>query len=188
MRTIKVSALNSKKENCFLLLLVVLILIISYALIRITAKKNVEQKILENQISAYEDLSNVNNSFYSDLKNSLVDIEALRDILGEFPDVQTLEQEEISPFLKDKLWENRGSVLWKKIEEEGKLSYLGLSQDIHTLGNFLLEVDEANVSESKIYFLEKALLEEQVEESLHHRNEEWKEVLAYTGKEERKKF
>lgn len=188
MRSLKIAALNSKKENSFLLLFVLLILSLSYVLIRMTAKKNIEQVLGENQISAYEDLSNVNNSFYTDLKNSLLDIEALKELMSDFPSIQSLEEEEISPFVKDKLWENRGSVLWKKLEEAGEVFYLGRSQDLKSLGNFLLDIEETNIAESKIYFSDEALSVEALEESIHHLEHEWKEVVAYTGKEERKKF
>ncbi|EHO18975.1 hypothetical protein HMPREF9466_01973 [Fusobacterium necrophorum subsp. funduliforme 1_1_36S] len=104
------------------------------------------------QISAYRELSNVNNSFYTELTNSLLEIEALTEAEGEIPEIAVLEEEEISPYLKDDLWEERGALTWQKLEVKGKVYYLGISKQVNIVGNYLIEFNREEMDKSIIYY------------------------------------
>src|SRR3712207_9495711 len=67
INSIKIQPLSSKKENLFLSLVVMVIVVIAYFLIQLTSKKDIGQTLTATQISAYKELSNVNNSFYTKL-------------------------------------------------------------------------------------------------------------------------
>lgn len=167
---------------------VIAILIFAYSLVRLTTKKEENVALTAYQISAYEDLSNVDNSFYSDLSNALVDIEMLTAEEGKLPEIQTLEEEGISPFVKDQLWENRGALEWQLLKKNGKAYYLGISKNVNVVGNFLIALQEEEIAGSKIYFNQEQDDGRSLPHTLDSLEEHWKEILAYTGKEERKKF
>lgn len=187
MKIVKIQPLSSKKENIFLLGVVILILVVSYTLIQSTKKVLQTQKISAYQISAYEDLSNINNSFYTDIMNSLIDIQFIFEETGEIPKIEDLENGDLSPYVRDDLWKNRGKVQWKKISFQEKKGYLGISNDLEKVGNFLIIFSE-NIDDSKVYFSNEEITINNLMHTLTHLSEYWKEILPYTGKEERKKF
>lgn len=188
MKSVSIQPLSSRKENIFLLTIIAVILVIAYTLIQMTAKPDEGQEVLDYQISAYKDLSNVENSFYTDLTNSLIDIQAIYEEEGKIPEIHTLEEERISPFVRDSIWENRGSLEWRLLKKDGKSYYLGISKNVNVVGNFLLAFDESNMDKSKIYFNQEQDDGRSLPHSIAHIKEHWKEVLPYTGQEERKKF
>lgn len=188
MKTTSIQPLSSRKENFFLLAIVAIIILIAYTLIQATSNREKEQEILDYQISAYKGLSNIENSFYTDLTNSLIDVQMLYEEEGKIPEIRSLEEEKISPFVRDSIWENRGALEWILLEGHGKTYYLGISRDVHIVGNFLVEFDQKNMDKSKIYFNKLPDNGGNLSESIFHIQENWKEVLPYTGKEERKKF
>ncbi|KXA16149.1 hypothetical protein HMPREF3206_00500 [Fusobacterium equinum] len=188
IKTIKIHPLSSKKENLFLSLIVIIILCLAYVLVQLTAKKNIGQVITTTQISAYKDLSNVNNSFYTELTNSLVEIESIQEEKGKIPDISKLEEEEISPYLKDDLWEERGALDWQKIEIKGKVYYLGISKQVNLVGNYLIELNLEDIDKSIIYYNDEQDDGRSLPNTISHLEEHWKEIVPYTGTEEREKF
>lgn len=164
------------------------IVFIAYSLIQLTTNQEEKQEIFEYQMSAYEDLSNVNNSFYSDLTNALMDIQALYETEGKIPEIHSLEEEGISPFVRDSLWENRGALEWRILKKGKHSYYLGISKNVNLVGNFLIELQEDELDKSKIYFNQEQDDGRSLPHSISHIHEHWKEILPYTGEEERKKF
>lgn len=154
----------------------------------IDCKKNIGQVITTTQISAYKDLSNVNNSFYTELTNSLVEIESIQEEKGKIPDISKLEEEEISPYLKDDLWEERGALDWQKIEIKGKVYYLGISKQVNLVGNYLIELNLEDIDKSIIYYNDEQDDGRSLPNTISHLEEHWKEIVPYTGTEEREKF
>ncbi|AVQ17107.1 hypothetical protein FSBG_00494 [Fusobacterium gonidiaformans 3-1-5R] len=188
IKTIKIHPLSSKKENLFLSLIVIIILCLAYILVQLTSKKNIGQIITTTQISAYKDLSNVNNSFYTELTNSLVEIEAIKEEEGKIPDISKLEEEEISPYLKDDLWEERGALEWQKIEYKTGIYYLGISKQVNLVGNYLIEFNLEEMDKSVIYYNNEQDDGRSLPKTISHLEEHWKEIVPYTGTEEREKF
>lgn len=188
IKTIKIHPLSSKKENLFLSLIVIIILCLAYILVQLTSKKNIGQIITTTQISAYKDLSNVNNSFYTELTNSLVEIEAIKEEEGKIPDISKLEEEEISPYLKDDLWEERGALEWQKIEYKTGIYYLGISKQVNLVGNYLIEFNLEEMDKSVIYYNDEQDDGRSLPKTISHLEEHWKEIVPYTGTEEREKF
>ncbi|AVQ21200.1 MAG: hypothetical protein SPH94_00075 [Fusobacterium necrophorum] len=188
INSVKIHPLSSKKENLFLSLVVIAIVIIAYFLIQLTAKKDIGQTLTATQISAYRELSNVNNSFYTELTNSLLEIEALTEAEGEIPEIAVLEEEEISPYLKDDLWEERGALTWQKLEVKGKVYYLGISKQVNIVGNYLIEFNREEMDKSIIYYNDEQDDGRSLPKSISHLQEHWREIVPYTGAEERKKF
>lgn len=188
IKTIKIHPLSSKKENLFLSLIVIIILCLAYILVQLTSKKNIGQIITTTQISAYKDLSNVNNSFYTELTNSLVEIEAIKEEEGKIPDISKLEEEEISPYLKDDLWEERGALEWQKIEYKTGIYYLGISKQVNLVGNYLIEFNLEEMDKSVIYYNDEQDDGRSLPNTISHLEEHWKEIVPYTGTEEREKF
>lgn len=180
--------MSSKKENLFLSLIVIIILCLAYILVQLTSKKNIGQIITTTQISAYKDLSNVNNSFYTELTNSLVEIEAIKEEEGKIPDISKLEEEEISPYLKDDLWEERGALEWQKIEYKTGIYYLGISKQVNLVGNYLIEFNLEEMDKSVIYYNDEQDDGRSLPKTISHLEEHWKEIVPYTGTEEREKF
>lgn len=188
IKTIKIHPLSSKKENLFLSLIVIIILCLAYLLVQLTSKKNIGQIITTTQISAYKDLSNVNNSYYTELTNSLVEIEAIKEEEGKIPDIFKLEEEEISPYLKDDLWEERGALEWQKIEYKTGIYYLGISKQVNLVGNYLIEFNLEEMDKSVIYYNNEQDDGRSLPKTISHLEEHWKEIVPYTGTEEREKF
>lgn len=185
MKNVKIKPLSSKKETIWILLLVLIILGLSYVLINSTRKEIENQSIKNNQISAYNELSNINNSFYSDILNSLVEIELIYEENNEIPNIDVLEEEELSPFVKDNIWENRGSLKWSKGNLGKTIYYIGLSQDLKTVGNFLI-LFSSDIEKSRIFYNDEKLTNINI--TLENINSHWKEILPYTGKDERRKY
>lgn len=182
-----VKPLSSKKENLYLLLTFCILIILAAFLLKFRHREEYVQNIGKNEISAFSSLNNIEASIYSDIKNSLLEISLLKDELGDFPDINTLEKEEIPPYFKDQLWEQKGAIDWVSFKHENEIHYLGIS---HTqgIGSFLVVIDEKNSEKFDIFYTNEKIFKEDILRNFIQYESLFNKIVPYTGEEERKKF
>ena len=185
--TEKLKPASSKKENIYLGIAVVSLILIASMLIKLGKPKITEQKIESGQISSYTEFSNIEAGIYSDLTNFVSEIK-MKGKEEKLPTVKQLEDELIPPFTKDITWEERGKLTWDRIDREKMTYYVGLCENVMTSGNFIVTVDNENRENTKILFIKTHLHKDEVEFAIDENFPGWKEIVPYTGETERQKF
>ena len=185
--TEKLKPASSKKENIYLGIITVFLILNAFLLIRMRKPKMTEQKIESGQISSYTEFSNIEAGIYSDLTNFVSEIK-MKGKEEKLPTVKQLEDELIPPFTKDITWEERGKLTWDRIDREKMTYYVGLCENVMTSGNFIVTVDNENRENTKILFIKTHLHKDEVEFAIDENFPGWKEIVPYTGETERQKF
>ena len=185
--TEKLKPASSKKENIYLGIAVVSLILIASMLIKMRKPKMTEQKIESGQISSYTEFSNIEAGIYSDLTNFVSEIK-MKGKEEKLPTVKQLEDELIPPFTKDITWEERGKLTWDRIDRGKMTYYVGLCENVMTSGNFIVTVDNENRENTKILFIKTHLHKDEVEFAIDENFPGWKEIVPYTGETERQKF
>ena len=185
--TEKLKPASSKKENIYLGIMIVFLILNAFLLIKIRKPKMTEQKIESGQISSYTEFSNIEAGIYSDLTNFVSEIK-MKGKEEKLPTVKQLEDELIPPFTKDITWEERGKLTWDRIDREKMTYYVGLCENVMTSGNFIVTVDNENRENTKILFIKTHLHKDEVEFAIDENFPGWKEIVPYTGETERQKF
>ena len=185
--TEKLKPASSKKENIYLGIMIVFLILNAFLLIRMRKPKITEQKIESGQISSYTEFSNIEAGIYSDLTNFVSEIK-MKGKEEKLPTVKQLEDELIPPFTKDITWEERGKLTWDRIDREKMTYYVGLCENVMTSGNFIVTVDNENRENTKILFIKTHLHKDEVEFAIDENFPGWKEIVPYTGETERQKF
>lgn len=152
MKIKKIKPLENTKENRYVYISVMLILLLSISLIFLTNVKKTDKILSNNEISSFENFNSDENGLYSDLYNYSTELE-LNTKLSEFKNINELETENIYPFVKDDLWIKRGSIEWTKLENNNIVYYIGKSNDVH-IGNFILssKLSDDNVENNIMYY------------------------------------
>jgi len=185
--TEKLKPASSKKENIYLGIIIVFLILNAFLLIKMRKPKMTEQKIESGQISSYTEFSNIEAGIYSDLTNFVSKIK-MKGKEEKLPTVKQLEDELIPPFTKDITWEERGKLTWDRIDREKMTYYVGLCENVMTSGNFIVTVDNENRENTKILFIKTHLHKDEVEFAIDENFPGWKEIVPYTGETERQKF
>ena len=185
--TEKLKPASSKKENIYLGIMIVFLILNAFLLIKMRKPKMTEQKIESGQISSYTEFSNIEAGIYSDLTNFVSEIK-MKGKEEKLPTVKQLEDELIPPFTKDITWEERGKLTWDRIDREKMTYYVGLCENVMTSGNFIVTVDNENRENTKILFIKTHLHKDEVEFAIDENFPGWKEIVPYTGETERQKF
>ena len=185
--TEKLKPASSKKENIYLGIMIVFLILNAFLLIKMRKPKMTEQKIESGQISSYTEFSSIEAGIYSDLINFVSEIK-MKGKEEKLPTVKQLEDELIPPFTKDITWEERGKLTWDRIDREKMTYYVGLCENVMTSGNFIVTVDNENRENTKILFIKTHLHKDEVEFAIDENFPGWKEIVPYTGETERQKF
>ena len=185
--TEKLKPASSKKENIYLGIMIVFLILNAFLLIKMRKPKMTEQKIESGQISSYTEFSNIEAGIYSDLTNFVSEIK-MKGKEEKLPTVKQLEDELIPPFTKDITWEERGKLTWDRIDREKMTYYVGLCENVMTSGNFIVTVDNENRENTNILFIKTHLHKDEVEFAIDENFPGWKEIVPYTGETERQKF
>ena len=184
----KVKSLSSKKESFYLILTFIFLLLISTIILKLRVKPLVQQIIRENEISSYKSLNNIEIEIYSEILNSFVEIDMLKNENGVYPTILLLEKENIPPYYKDNSWKKKGSIEWKLIFHDDIPLYIGQSQNLDLIGNFLIEIDTNNLEKSKIYYFKEKINDKIFENNYESIKPKLKCIIPYTGKNEKQKI
>ena len=185
--TEKLKPSSSKKENIALSITVIVILLAAIFLIKMRKPQTVEQKIKSGEVSSYSDFSSIEAGIYADLTNFVSEIK-MKGNDEKLPTIKQLEDELIPPFTKDITWEERGKITWEKIDKNKKTYYVGLCENVMTSGNFIVMIDDKNRENIKILFIKTHLHKDEIEFAIDENFPGWKEIVPYTGENERQKF
>ena len=185
--TEKLKPSSSKKENIALSITVIVILLAAFFLIKMRKPQTVEQKIKSGEMSSYSDFSSIEAGIYADLTNFVSEIK-MKGNDEKLPTIKQLEDELIPPFTKDITWEERGKITWEKINKNKKTYYVGLCENVMTSGNFIVMIDDKNRENIKILFIKTHLHKDEIEFAIDENFPGWKEIVPYTGENERQKF
>ena len=185
--TEKLKPASAKKENIYLGITVIFLILTAFLLIKMRKPKVIEQKIESGQISSYTEFSSIEAGIYSDLINFVSEIK-MKGNEEKLPTVKQLEDELIPPFTKDITWEERGRITWERIDREKTTYYVGLCENVMTSGNFIVIVDNANRENIKILFIKTHLHKDEVEFAIDENFPGWQEIVPYTGENEKQKI
>jgi hypothetical protein len=148
-----------KKQNRILLVLIfyVILLVCSWLLPLFLNKKKKVKKLKKYQINAFSDLSEIEKSIFTDLYNSAFDIEIYHmNNTENWPDIQTLEINIISPFVRDAVWESRGHIEWRHFpagkEKVHNALYIGKSLDHRITGSFILFLEHFHSMDGAYFY------------------------------------
>ena len=166
---------------------VIVILLAAFFIIKMRKPQTVEQKIKSGEVSSYSDFSSIEAGIYADLTNFVSEIK-MKGNDEKLPTIKQLEDELIPPFTKDITWEERGKITWEKIDKNKKTYYVGLCENVMTSGNFIVMIDDKNRENIKILFIKTHLHKDEIEFAIDENFPGWKEIVPYTGENERQKF
>ena len=186
INTYVVKPLSSKKENIFLILAFIVLILLAGIALKIRHRTDYEINLQENEIISYEVLDNIELGLYSDIKNSLVDISQLKAENNALPEIEDLVTEEIPPYFKDVTWEQRGAMEWKKIKHDNEDYYVGIGNE--KIGTFLIKFNDANIDESDIFYMRDKVSFEEIEKNFEKYEHIVKKIVPYTGDDERQKY
>lgn len=198
---------SSKKDELIFLLSTTAIIII-LALISIAARKdnNGSKKLKSYQMNAFSDLKTKEQLLFTSLYSAGYEIESYHMSNGEaWPSVYNLEEQGVSPFVKDMVWRENGKVVWtqKMVGEERfhRIAYLGRSGNYDLNGRFLLVLEHLhdyggtyikstqNAEPFRIWYTTKQSGGFPADYSVGFLIKDgWKEVVPYKGKDEAKKL
>ncbi|MFV3381367.1 DUF6162 family protein [Pseudomonas sp. NY15354] len=122
-------------ETLYVLLTAVLILALAATVVVLRGEREDEVTIVAHQIDARRDLTAAEQGLYTDLWVAVEEIALLREESGQAPDVATLADEGLPPFVTDASSQRRGGHQWQWLPSG---AYLGRSQDAQVAGSFLL--------------------------------------------------
>ena len=186
INTYVVKPLSSKKENIFLILAFVVLILLAGIALKIRHRTDYQIDLQENEIISYEVLDNIELGLYSDIKNSLVDISQIKAENNALPEIEDLVTEEIPPYFKDVTWEQRGAMEWKKIKHDNEDYYVGIGNE--RIGTFLVKFNDANIDESDIFYMKDKVSFEEIEKNFEKYQHIVKKIVPYTGDDERQKY
>ncbi len=186
INTYVVKPLSSKKENIFLILAFIVLILLAGIALKIRHRTDYEIDLQENEIISYEVLDNIELGLYSDIKNSLVDISQIKAENNALPEIEDLVTEEIPPYFKDVTWEQRGAMEWKKIKHDNEDYYVGIGNE--KIGTFLIKFNDANIDESDIFYMKDKVSFEEIEKNFEKYEHIVKKIVPYTGDDERQKY
>lgn len=131
---------SSKKENFYVLLATVIIMIFAFILLKLTVQKQEDKTFEKNEISSLE-LNSVESIMFSEFQNFINEFPYLYE-QKEIPTIKKLDEELfISPFTKDAAWEARGEHEFSLFTNDNEAIYLGISKDENTAGNFAVKIN-----------------------------------------------
>lgn len=188
MNVYKVKSASSKMETIYLILAFAVILVVSGSLLKLRQRPIYFQKINNNEISSYKEFNSIELGIYSEILNSFVDIEAIYSEIHEYPDIKTLQEEDIPPFAKDEMWENRGSIEWNLVYHDNEPIYIGKSGDNNITGSFIVAINTHDIDKSLVYYTKKEINTSLIKNRFDNIRNDFKLVVSYTGDDERKKF
>jgi hypothetical protein len=110
--TLTVTPQTGRLESIVVGLAVTLVVALTYANAAMQPDEPAAPPLLDWQLSAFSDLSPVDQSIHSALLSSVPEIYWYQYRLTDWPDIPDLEDEVLPPFYKDTFWETNGSVQW----------------------------------------------------------------------------
>ncbi len=198
MESVVIKPIRQREEGIFVLIATVVILLCAGTFIVIKRQGASEKPLKWYQLSAFSQLSAVEQGVFTDLYTSAFDIDIYHMDNGEeWPDIPTLEANIIPPFAKDAVWEKRGRITWELItlgnQTVHRSLYIGKSSDATACGSFILFLEHFHTMDGAYFYGinkqqpftiwykagEFILPEEFSEGTLISSG--WKEVIPYKG-------
>ncbi|MCP4114593.1 MAG: hypothetical protein GY737_04185 [Desulfobacteraceae bacterium] len=200
-----VKPVSTKSEVIYLFVAVAVVVMIAGGVIAGRIRPSDEKVLKAHQISAFRDLATLEQGTFNDLYAAAMEINELHGMGDEeWPSLATLENEFMPPFVKDQVWEKRGSLAWEqRVPWSGTRHvalYLGVPRDAGGFGCFLLVMlhdhagkrpgtDTVEHAPYEIWHHDEpdvAFPEIVTDQALMAKG--WKEVVPYKGEEEVKRL
>lgn len=183
VKVYRVKPENSKKENLYVIIAIILILLLSFGILSIRRKPHFEKIILHNEINAYEKFNNLELGIYNEILNALEDIEYLKS--DEYPSIKQLEEENIYPFVRYIFDDEEGH--WYFFKHDDSSIYYVEPNLKKNIGGFIVEIQNSS-KETTIYYIENSILYNNIEIEYEHLRQHLKKIIAHTGSDERMKI
>jgi len=208
MALVTVSPLRQRGEILFVVVSTVVLILMAAGLIALKKGKTDGPRSLKNyQISGIADLSGNNQGLYTDLYTAALDIEYYHQTNHPaWPAIEQMENDKITPFVQDQMWEARGRLLWREQPtgtdnaSMNTKAYVGKTSDSGSAGSFLVLFEHYHSSDGTYYLAggkersysiwfraDKFDLPATITEGTLVQNG-WKEVVSFTGKDQRKEL
>lgn len=133
---------NSRLESLVVGLTLLGIFSTAGALLWRTTEQHGPQRLREYQISAYQDLSPLEQGTFNDLYAAAMEVESVHEDEGGWMSIADLEEFFIPPFIQDIVWQKRGALHWTQPIIDTRnihiTAYLGQTTAPATSGSFLL--------------------------------------------------
>lgn len=99
-------------------------------------------RLLEYQLSAYDQLSNLEQGTFNDLYAAVIEIQGYHGDGTQWPTIEELRDWYVPPFVQDVVWKKRGALRWTRhilgTYNIHEAFYLGATSDPAVSGSFLL--------------------------------------------------
>lgn len=206
MEQVVVKPTSKKEELIFVFASTAIIILLATLSILIRKENGGSQKLKSYQINAFSDLDTKEQFLFTALYGSGYEIESFHITNQEsWPSVPVLEKDAVSPFVKDRIWNDNGRMNWSQRisgdERIHQIAYMGVSSNYQVKGTFLLVLEHLhdyggtylksnNKSEPfRIWYINEMQRRFPVDFSAGFLIKEgWREVIPYKGKDEARKF
>lgn len=197
---------SKKEELVSVLIATAVILIFAFISIVSRTERVGRQRLKSYQVNAFSELETKEQFIFTSLYGAGFEIESYHITNQEaWPAVNILEKDAVSPFVKDRVWNENGRMNWTQKtagdERIHQIAYMGVSSNYQIKGTFLLVLDHlhdfggtylksSNKSEPfRIWYIKEMQRRFPNDFSAGFLIKEgWKEVVPYKGKDEAKKF
>ncbi|MBS9784600.1 MAG: hypothetical protein KGV54_00665 [Oceanivirga sp.] len=183
IKTKKLSPKNSKKENLWVALSIVCLIILASILLKIrTHKENID--IENNSYIIAKNLNNSENIIYNNLEIVSQDIERILQVNPK-PTLNYLKDELLyEPFLDFGIKNSTGNHTWYEFNDNNNIVLVGISKDKKIAGDFVFSID-LKKQKAKIKFTKDL---KEFSSDINIKNllvlvENIKEIKGYTGKD-----
>lgn len=206
MEQVTIKPTSKKEELIFVISATVIILLFAMISIILRRDNGSAQKLKSYQINAFSDLGSKEQFVFTSLYSAGYEIESYHMNNGEaWPSVYILEDDEVSPFVKDRVWNENGKMYWnqKMLGEElfHRIAYLGKPGNFDVKGRFMLVLEHihdyggtyiksTNDTEPfRIWYSSKQSGGFPADYSVGYLIKDgWKQVVPYKGKDEAKRL
>jgi len=149
--------LKIRNEVLLVLISSLICIVCSWLSIQFRNKNRKNKKLKRYQINAFSELSTIEKKIFTDLYNSAFDIGIYHlNNTEEWPDIQTLEINIMSPFVRDAVWESRGHIEWTYFplgrENVHRALYIGQSPDHRIVGSFILFLEHFHSMDGSCFY------------------------------------
>ncbi|WP_156286520.1 DUF6162 family protein [Oceanivirga salmonicida] len=151
IKTEKLNPKNSKKENFYIILTIICLVIFSSILLNFRVNKT--EKIIDDKYIGTQEMKAAENIIYNNLLIIIQDLETILENNND-PSIEYLANDlYYEPFTKDGINKSTGKHKWYKFTHDNEIYIVGISSDKNVAGDFILYINK-NDNSGLVRFIE----------------------------------